>query len=381
MTGGVHEGVCDAGIGTLHWQIMVVSSRVPFVIPYLALACSDPDAPLHARDLPPPEPTIRATGEVRWTAVFDADAKAAGAVDCSYIRTYTATEDRSTPWLCPDCDVVLRAGISMSEADRACYAAVAGTTPAPVERIGWDDTRLLRAGAEFAPLGELALLGDPGDGDTLGFSAQAQVLPAPVGTVSLAIAGELETSTVLGDPRGGMSPPPTYRCGWPVRDPPTYTGPWTVEIGAQVPDGWFRDACDEPVRLHDLVGRYVVIDLAAADCGPCQQMAEEEAAFVAQLRERGIEVEVVTLLATSLSDPLAPADLALRDAWSDTFALSTVVVGDRGWGWAMARELWPESLAYPSWFVLSPGFEVLAVGRGYAGWGEMTDVIIAHGSR
>lgn len=344
----------------------------------LLLACAEPDDAGRMRVPAGPEPIVVASGDVTWTAVFDEVAKAAGAVDCTYTRTYSAREDRSTPWLCPDCEVVLSATITMSEPDRECFRAVTGTTPSPEERLGWDDTRWMRAGAAFAPLSELGLRTDDGTSDVLSFAGVSESLPAPAGSVQLWIEGAIEVRTITSDPWNGMAPPPSYTCGWPVLDPAPYEGPWAITVGEQLPDGWFRDACDEPVRLHDLAGRYVVIDMSAADCGPCQVMAAGERAFTTEVHGLGIEVEEVTLLARSLDDPLTPADAALLTEWQEAFDLGSVVLGDRGWGYAMSSTLWPGSLSYPSWFVVSPSFEVLAAGQGYGGWDEMKAVIVDH---
>jgi hypothetical protein len=352
----------------------------------LLLACAGSEDPAHLRLPSVPEPSVVATGEVTWTAVFDEDATAAGAVDCTYTRTYRAMEDRSTPWLCPDCDVVLSADITMSEEGRECFLSVAGSSPSDEERIGWDETRLMRAGSAFAPLIELGLrtdeaainISDGGTSNVVTFAGVSEPLALAEGTVQLWIEGGFETGIVIGDPWNGMSPPPSYRCGWPVLDPPAYDGPWRIAVGEQAPDGWFRDACDEPVRLHDLAGRYIVIDMAAVDCAPCQSMAAGERAFSAEVHALGIDVQGVTLLVRSLDDPLTPADADLLDDWRDTFELGSVVLGDRGWGYAMSSTLWPETLSYPSWFVLSPSYEVLAAGQGYAGWDDMKAVIVDH---
>jgi len=48
----------------------------------------------------------------------------------------------------------------------------------------------------------------------------------------------------------GYDPPRRYACGWDRADPPDYAGPWTVQRGEVVPDGWFFDRCGEPVRVR-----------------------------------------------------------------------------------------------------------------------------------
>jgi hypothetical protein len=173
-----------------------------------------------------------------------------------------------------------------------------------------------------------------------------------------------------------MTPPRHYACDWPTDRRGEYDGRWRVEGGRTVPDGWFRDPCGDPVRLHDLEG-YLVIETAARDCGPCQVMASEEQAFADELGAAGIDVQVVTLLVPALDDIFTEAPDEQLDEWAATFALDGPVLADRGWGYAMAAPLWSE-LAYPSWFVTSPTLEVIAIGQGYGGWEPIRDVIVEH---
>ncbi|MEQ1503474.1 MAG: hypothetical protein ABMB14_14655 [Myxococcota bacterium] len=316
-----------------------------------------------------------ARGALTWRAVFDDDARAAGAADCSYTRVYDAVEDRSTPWQCPGCEVVLDATVAVSDPDRACYRSIAGEDPPLVERLGWTADRFLRTAGGFGPLADAGARTDT----AAGFAVDGGTTGVPVvggGTVDLFVAGALAVGATVGDPLNGLSPPLDYACGWPRFDPPAYDGPWTVAIGAQLPDAWLRDACDEGVRLHDLAGSYLVVDVSALDCGPCQVMAASAPAFVAELRGLGVRVDTVTVLAPTLDDVFAEATVEQRRLWSDTFEVGAPVLGDRGWGFAMAEAQWPDEVAYPSWFVASPALEVLAVGQGFGGFAPIRSVIV-----
>ena len=110
------------------------------LLPALALllsACPVEEPP----DEPGPTPTTRATlvGEMTWPVDSDADAEAAGAVDCAYTRAYDGVEDRSAPWLCGDCDVVYRADVTMTAGLDDCFSQVTTGDPAPMEHLGFGD--------------------------------------------------------------------------------------------------------------------------------------------------------------------------------------------------------------------------------------------------
>ncbi|MCA9493148.1 MAG: redoxin domain-containing protein [Myxococcales bacterium] len=308
-------------------------------------------------------------GDVTWTASFDEEARAAGARDCTYTRHYVASEDRSAPWLCPTCDLQASAEVSVDDADLDCYASVTGSTPELAERLGTGGEQLHRGIFPFAPM---SALGDMG-GDLV-LEGEPVTLDAPLGRVTLTMAGSFVDELEKGDPWQGLAPPDSYACGWPRTERPAYDGPWRAKLGHEIPDGWFADGCDEGVRLHDLLGGWLVIDVSAVDCPPCQAMAEEEEAFVAQLRGAGEEVRVVTLLAPSLSTALDPTETELLDAWTNTFDLEGPVLGDRGWGYRMASTLFG-SVAYPTWFLVAPDGTLLDAGQGFADWGVVRRAI------
>jgi thiol-disulfide isomerase/thioredoxin len=318
------------------------------------------------------------TGEITWVAIFDEEAEQQGASDCQFTRRYTAAEDRSVPWLCPGCEGVLDTWGEVAEGED-CALAVSGSAGPSHERFGWDAARVWR-GADLAASGELsyspmAVLGqrDAAAPQTLSFVGYAQQ-----GTVQLLAEGWFELEQLSADPWNGMAPPPGYACGWPHADPPPYEGAWTLSSGDQLPDGWFKDGCGEPVRLHDLAGRYLVVDIGASDCAPCQWMAAETGELLRELRGLGIPVESVSLLSRSLGAPLEPASTEELAAWSELWNLGSPVLGDRGWGYAMSETRWPEDFAYPTWLVVSPAFEVLGTGQGYGGSEPLRDLVVSH---
>jgi hypothetical protein len=326
-----------------------------------------------------PHRAITAEGEVTWTAAFDDAAHESGLGDCSYTRRYTAVEDRSTPWLCPECDVILVADVEVSEEGRACYRSITGADPPEQERIGWSADTFYRTTYPFGPLHQAGFVEGGADAaERVSFVEDAADVELTAGSLALGSEGSLSLGTTTADPWHGMLPPEESSCGWPRSSAPAWDGPWRIKVGRLLPDGWFGDACGESVRLHDFFGSYLVVEVSAMDCGPCQMAASDEEAFVGELRSLGIPVTVVTLLAPSLEAPVDPTPPDDLDRWSDTFDLHGPVLGDRGWGYALAGTVWPATMAYPSWFVTAPNFEVLAVGQGYDGFQGARAAITAH---
>jgi len=339
------------------------------------LAGCKPDEPdgLGVPRSPVDDVLISAQGDVTWTVGFDREAHVAGLVDCAYTRTYDLVEDRSVPWLCADCDLQLVGSVAMSEQDAQCYRMLTGVDPATEERIGWSNGVQRRAILPFAPLVETgtAVVAD----DTVAITSDSGPLDASTGTVTVTSSGTLALGTAPGDPMHGLTPPIVYACGWAAPDPPPYTGDYLLERGEIVPDGLFLDACDEGFRLHDVKGTYAVIEISAADCAPCQTMASTADGGLAPLEQAEVETTVVTLLAPSLAEPLSPAEPALISAWNDTFEPHGPVVGDRGWGFAVAAAQWGNEIVYPTWIVVDRDLEVLDYGEGFPGWDVIVDVI------
>ena len=314
------------------------------------------------------------SGDLTWSLSFDAEAEAGGAFDCTYTRHYEAVEDASAPWFCPTCEVVLRAEVEMIDG-LACYAQLDPNPPAGTEWIGYENGVFRRGlGGPMSAQGEVLEASD-----TLTITHEVVGLGAPMGgSVDYQISGQLERSTTIGDVLNGFRPPESPTCGWPRTEAPPYVGDYGLAEGETVPDGLFRDACEETVRLHELAGRYLFVQMAAADCAPCLALAEQEEAFASDMAAEGIDVRVVTLLAPSLGDTLGTADTELLDDWTVAFGLTTgVVLGDRGWGRSMFEPVFGEA-GYPSWVLVAPDLEVFAIGQGAEPFEDFADLLREH---
>ena len=336
---------------------------------------------------PEHETTVVAlTGGATWDVDFDAAAEAAGYVDCSYHRAYAdGIELQNIPWTCPECDLMVQANVTMDVGLDDCYAAITnGGTPATVETLGWNATTWLRSSsANYRLTGQ----GTPvADGNTITWSNDTPYTfndaDGTTWNATFHITGEATLSEVTADPMRGIWTPDAYECGWPKADPPPWEGDYTLAIGDVLPDGAFRDVCNDPVRLHDLFGEWLVIDVAAMDCGPCQAMAEGEPAAVASLAQEGIDLRTVTFLAPALNDSLATASRQNLYDWNLAFDLHDPVLADRGYGtWvigAAAQDAFGEDFGYPTWIVVSPQGEVVGGHVGFGSWDDVAAIIRAN---
>lgn len=314
------------------------------------------------------------SGDVTWNVSFDADAQAAGATDCSYTRHYEGVQDDSAKWLCPACEVMFRADVVMTEGQTDCYAQISDAMPFAEEWIGWGNGVYYRGvGVGMSDQGTASV-----DGASVTTANAVMDQEAPAGGLfSFGITGAFATGEQQGDPLHGFHVPDSYACGWPKADPPVYDGDYSVVVGQPVPDGIFKDTCEETVRLHDLEGSYLYVDMSAMDCPPCQQMAAGEEAFVDGMKAQGIDVKVVTLLAPSLADPLGETTTAMLEQWTNGYGLSSPVLADRGWGLTMFLEVIMDP-GYPSWVLVAPDLTVVEYGTGFAGWAEREAAVLAH---
>lgn len=309
-------------------------------------------------------------GEMTWEAGFPDGSR------CGYTRTFQGIEDRSAPWLCPECEVIWRVDLVGFEGE-PCYARLQVPSPAEVEWLGWGGGRFYRAPRINGRLFET------GDARMVGEALEVEDDTwdeTGAGKVTFGITGTFRLGHTHADPMHGFEPPRRYACGWNRADPRAYDGDWTVARGRTVPDGWFHDPCGEPVRLHDLKGRYLVVDVAATDCPPCVEMARTEAAFVDRMRREGLEVEVVTLLAPTLGAVLDPTPQVLLEAWSDTFGHGAPVLADRGWGVFVAGRS-VATFGYPTSVIVAPDLSVIDVLVGFADWEPFVGRIRTHAGR
>jgi AhpC/TSA family len=325
---------------------------------------------------PLPETRATVSGDVTWNVQFDAEAIAAGATNCAYTRHYEGVQDESAKWLCPSCEVMFRATVEMTQGLQDCYSQISSDPP-EVEWIGWGPGGVYYrgVGAGMTEQGTAMMAG----ADVTVANSVAADLPAPNGGLfGFGITGALVVDEEDGDPLHGFEPANSYDCGWPTSNAPEYTGDYKIVVGETVPDGLFLDACDEVVRLHDFEGDYLLIDMSAIDCPPCQQMASGEEAFVGSLALEGVDVHVITLLAPSLADPLGETTNSMLNNWVNTYGLQSPVLADRGWGLTMFLDAIGEGLGYPSWVLVAPDLTVVEFGSGFGGWAAHEASILAH---
>ena len=324
------------------------------------------------------ESVVSLEGTTTWSVDFDATLEEQGDVDCVYTRTYTGWEDRSMGHLCPDCEMMFRVDTTMTDGREDCYAQISTADPAPIEFVGYGGGVWYRHYYENIALTEQGTA-VVSDGSSILTSNFAEVELDEGGSYSFEITGSFDVATIDADPLHGLTPPTEYAHGWPQAAPEAYGGDYRLEIGATIPDAWLPDQCGDSLRLHDFEGVWFVLDVAAVDCPPCRDMAEDEPDFLATMREAGVDVRVVTLLRSSLSDGLETTPTATLMDWVDTFDVHDPVVADRGYGyWVVgtAMDEWGGGFGYPSWVVVDPELTAVATGVGYGGWDPIAEAIL-----
>jgi len=348
----------------------------PLALLAVALGCGE--GPIPARGSPDknaPVDVLTLDGDIAWEVVFDEEAQALGQADCTYARSYTGTEDRSAPWLCPDCETVYVAEVAITSG-RDCYDRIADDPPDEREWVGYSGDSWFRSGALNYRLTDQGTVAWDGDALSTSYASESYAHPDG-GSFQLIVRGELTRGHDRADPFHGWVAPGSYTCGWPKADPSVYRGDFRFEVGRTLPDGVFGDRCGEPVRLHDFSGRYVILGISALDCPPCQDMAAEEADFVSEMGDRGVEVEVITLLAPSLSAPLDETGIALLNAWIQGFELTSPVLEDRGYGYWMSADLLGDDFGYPTVLTVAPDLTVLDVRSGFGSWATWEGLLLA----
>ncbi|MBN2800119.1 MAG: hypothetical protein JXX28_13320 [Deltaproteobacteria bacterium] len=343
-------------------------------------ACNHEDPVETGRDTGEPQVVVldhgqTLSGDMVWDVDFDEAAEALGFTDCSYGRHYEGFEDRSAPWLCPDCEVPFRADVTMHEGWEACYQQIAEGDPEPSEWLGFGLGTLWRTVYGPYIAREQGAVTEVSGGVTTLNQPDAYPIEGG-GTFAFHVTGSFTFGEREGDPMNGWYAADPYQCGWPKADPPAWEGPWRAEVGGTLPDGIFTAQCGDRVRLHDLLDGWLIVDVSAADCGPCQAMAEGEAEFLARVREK-VDIHVATLLAPSLSDVLEPASTSMLMDWNNTYGLHEPVLQDRGYGVWVVGSMVGESFGYPTSLIVAPGGEIVDVHVGFGGWEDVEAVVLA----
>ncbi len=314
------------------------------------------------------------SGDATWTVTFDAQAKAKGATDCQYTRHYEGVQDQSRPWVCEQCDVIFRTTVTMPVGLNDCYKQVSDVDPMDEEWVGYGNGTWYRSyGIGASGQGDVEITGQ-----SLTYTNEVKDLEADIvgaGKMDFLVEGAFTTSQEDGDPMHGWVAPAQYACGWDKADPAEYSGPYSLKVGSTLPDGVFRDACDEPYRLHDAKGAYLVVFMSAMDCPACRTLASGESSFLADLKAEGIEARTITLMAPSLNDPFGDTTKAQLTYWGDKYSIPTPIVADRGWGITMFLPIYNDKLGYPSWVVADPSLKVLNYGTGGT-WATIKNTIL-----
>ncbi len=326
-------------------------------------------------------------GQLIWEVDFDAAAEANGSSDCTLVVNYDGQEDRTVHYLCPLCERMYQVNYDVPATSQQCATA-----------IGLDDTGYIGHGngklyAHSTRLYRLHSVADAtvqlsqqqlsvsGTGETYKFGLKPEDLRRFTSTVT----GQLALSVSSHDPNFGLVPPDTdYLCGYDKSGLPAYDGSWVLSDN-DIPDGVFIDSCGEAVRLHDLLGQYVLLEASAVLCGPCNKMAEEEPAFELEMKNLGLSFTSVTFLISTIAGFFDTPPVTELEAWDYQYQLHGPIVADRGYGHNVigpyvqqqAKGTDPEDYnhtSYPSWVLINPNGKILGSGLG-AAWYNIRKLI------
>lgn len=342
------------------------------------------DLPVEKYAGDPPRAARTLSGVVVTTLEFDAEAEALGFVDCSYTREWALLpEITDQGWLCPDCAWLTKGEGEVIEGYADCYGQISESDAIRVEHLGFaagdDGLHLWRSGYENVPLADTgaavnAAALDAGEPVEVAWSDEGELEDGGVVTLSAAgtlTAGTSDTLTVA-DPAQPRTEP--YTCGWPLQSPGGPVESWVPTTGEVFPNVRLLDQCGEQVDLWDFRGRYVIIDAASPDCGPCNAMAATAEAFKAEMAARCIPVETITVLNESLSAVNKPADAATVRAWIEAYGITSPVLADEGVGYDLIAPYVSggDGVSLPSALVIAPDGRLLGGDHGYSddsgGW-------------
>jgi AhpC/TSA family len=347
-------------------------------------SCAEEPAPPAERDTgDAPRPAALLSGAVTWTLSFDAAAQAAGFVDCTYSRTYAATEVADQGYLCPECAVLATGVTVMTTGYEDCFLQIDDDDAERVEHVGLGEvdgaTHFFRAGNENVPLADMGAA--IGDATSFAVAWESESELADGGGMVLQAEGTftqgVAEDVLLADVTGARTAP--YACGWPQNSPGGPNERWTVADGEIFPNVRLVDQCGDAVDLWDFRGYYLVIDSSSPNCGPCQAMAEGAEAFKARMAAECAPVEMITLLNESLSAINRPASPEDQQAWVDAFGLTSPVLADKGAAYALFPEYLgiEEGMSYPAVILVDPDGRVLYGATGFSDWGEFEAVLLS----
>jgi peroxiredoxin len=324
---------------------------------------------------------VRMTGSVTWTLTFDEEAQANGFESCSYRRSYEGEERVDHPYLCPDCEIMVQ-GIATMEEGGDCHAQISSnSTTQRTELWGMGNGEFFRSSHEQRALGALGTIENmQADTDINLFWSSENTL-TDGGTMLLEASGTAQYSI---DP--SISPDPdtephqgVYACGWPQNNPENLTLDYNIDVGKTFPNVHLVDQCGDRLSLWDLYGNWLILDTTQSDCGPCRSMAAGSEEALANMRESGIDVMMVSFLGNGLSAPFETPDQSTFDNWVESYELQDPVLFDEGFAFALFPEFVEnfsgEGFGYPTWLLVNPEMTLVYGNVGFGSWEDIQSAI------
>lgn len=344
----------------------------------LFVACTSPE-PTDTADTVRPEapwPSVEQelfalSGEVTWEVDFDEEAEAAGKTDCQYTRRYTGLEDKSRPWTCRGCHVIVRADVEMVAGRESCFSQVTEADPREVEWIGYAGGSWYRATQENRPLG--ISTGASVSNGSIEIGGEFTSRSFDDQGLTFRVSGTLEGSMGVGDLLDGLTPPRTSTCGWERSVVEVYDGGTTARLDGTLPDAYLPDACGEGVRLHQLTGegRYAVVAWVAGGHEGSEAWLSEAEDAASSSQQSVVPIALWSRANNTIWPSPTQEELAEVAA-----GRSFPILGHRGYGrTVLASE---DDYRLPVVAVVGPNRRILLLERGgFSGWETALEVIEA----